>query len=67
MQAILTSTGSRVIASCAAKRMTVSWDHGLSVPDNHAAAAEKLRSALDWKGELAHGCLPDGSYAHVFK
>lgn len=68
MQAITTtykdptdSRGARIIAKSQAKRMTVAWDDGMSVDDNHMAAAMKLAEALEWKGSWIGGALPDGT------
>ncbi len=47
--------GSRVIATCEAKRITVSWDHALNADANHAAAALQLMRELGWDGELLPG------------
>lgn len=77
MQAIITkyvgptaTKASRIKASCLTdtKGVTISWDHGLSSDENHAAAAEALKNKLMWIGypTTAMGSLPDGSMAHVF-
>lgn len=76
MQAILTkylsptdTKGSRVKATCGAGSVTVSWDYGLSIENNHAAAAKELIRQLGWtdeagyKGDWTGGCLPSGDYA----
>lgn len=61
--------GARIVAKCAARHLFVSYDHALNVEGNHIAAAEALRAKLEWVGagygDLASGCLEDGSYAHV--
>jgi hypothetical protein len=51
------SHGSRVIAKCEAKRITVPWDHALDSADNHAAAALHLMDVLGWseRNDLAMG------------
>ena len=49
--------GSRVIARCEAKRISVPWDHALGAPENHAAAA--LRR-MDDRGWSAHNDLTMG-------
>ncbi len=59
------STGSRVIAKCAAKRITVPWDHALNVTGNHAAAARELAIKLGWKGAWVGGSMPSGAYCWV--
>ena len=74
MQAILTrfvgptnTRGSRIIASCDARRLTVSWNYALSIDDNHRGAALALMRELDWHGEIVSGWLPKGGgLAHVF-
>ena len=73
MQAIRTQyrgpterTGSRIIASADAGRVTVPYDHALDIDGNHKAAAAALRAKLGWRGEMVSGTLPDGSVAHVF-
>lgn len=58
--------GSRVIASCQAKRITLDWDHALDTDQNHLAAAVALIEQLSWPGVLTGGVLADGSYAWVF-
>ena len=76
MQAIQTkyfgptnSRGSRIVATCAAKRISVGYLHELNVEQNHFHAAESLRLALGWQGDgygdLVSGCLRDGSYVHT--
>ena len=61
--------GSRIVATCAAKRITVGYLHELNVEENHFHAAESLRLVLGWQGDgcgdLISGCLRDGSYVHV--
>lgn len=60
------SRGSRVIARCQAKRITVPWDHALDAEANHTAAALELARQLGWDGEWLGGGLPDDSgYAFV--
>jgi len=74
MQAIMTTykgptdhKGSRIIARCQARRVTVPWNHALDIEDNHRAAAETLASLMGWCDPIRSGALPDGhSYAHVF-
>lgn len=64
----------RIKATCDAGTVTVSWDYGLSHVCNHEAAAKALGRKLE-AGTIGGdvltcrtvcGCLPDGSYAHVF-
>lgn len=73
MQAIRTQyrgptdrTGSRIIASADAGRVTVPYDHALDSEGNHNAACDALRHKLGWCGVTVSGMLPDGSHAHVF-
>lgn len=56
------SNGSRVIARCEAKRISVPWDHALDVAANHAAAAQQLMDQLGWseRNDLAMGGTRDG-------
>lgn len=58
------SRGSRIKAPAAAGSITVPYDHGAECP--HAVAAQALLNKLDWKGDMAGGCLPDGSHCFVF-
>ena len=53
--------GSRVSARCQAKRIFVSWDDGLDVDANHAAAARNLAEKLGWGGKWHGGGLPCGA------
>jgi hypothetical protein len=62
--------GSRIVAKCQAKRITVAWDHSLDVKENHRRAAEALVKALGWDdrryyGEWYLGALPGSGYAYV--
>lgn len=68
-QAITTSfrgptdrNGSRVIARCEAKRISVPWDHALDASANHAAAALSLMDRLGWseRNELVMGGTREG-------
>lgn len=60
-------SGSRIRATCAAKRITLPWDCELEVEENHRLAALALAEMIGWSTEgLVTGCLPDGSYCHVF-
>lgn len=54
--------GTRVIARCEAKRVSVSWDDSLDVGANHAAAAMQLMDQLGWseKCDLVMGGTGDG-------
>jgi hypothetical protein len=58
--------GARIKASCEAGSVTVAWDHGLNVDQNHAAAATSLASKLGWDDSpMAGGALPGMGYAFV--
>lgn len=72
MQAIATKyigptnfRGSRVKASAEAGSVTVSWDHALSIEENHRAAAMALVAKYGWAGNWAGGVLPDGRHVYV--
>lgn len=56
------SNGSRVIARCEAKRISVSWDNNLDTGPNHAAAALQLMDQLGWseRHDLVMGGTRDG-------
>jgi hypothetical protein len=56
------SNGSRVIARCEAKRISVPWDHALSPSQNHATAALQLMDQLGWaeRNDLVMGGTGDG-------
>jgi hypothetical protein len=53
--------GSRIKAKCAAKTITVGWNHSMGVEENHRAAAKALIGQLEWFGEWVQGTLPDES------
>lgn len=57
--------GSRVKATAQAGSITVSWDHALSVEDNHKAAARALVTRWGWDGDWHGGATPDGG-GYVF-
>ena len=40
--------GGRIVATCEAGKITVNWNYGLNVSDNHKAAMQALASKLDW-------------------
>ena len=46
------SRGSKIIAKTTNHRLTVSYDHGLDLDENHAAAAVALCRKMYWTGEL---------------
>ena len=52
---------SRIVAKCVAKRIVVSYDHGLGVEGNHDAAAFELAKRLGWSGAYVKGGNIDGS------
>ena len=57
--------GSRISATCEAKRIILSWDHALGVDDNHSAAVEELTKRLGWDDiEFIGGWVP--RYGHVW-
>ena len=65
MQAIVTKylgptnfKGARVRATCAARSVIVSWDHAKNPSENHAAVAESLARAVDWRGRWVGGSVP---------
>lgn len=57
--------GSRVKATCAAKTITMEWNHEINSEENHRSAAYMLTSVLRWQVILASGHLKDGSFVHV--
>lgn len=60
------ASGSRIIARCEAKQITVPYDHALDGAENHAAAAIRLMDVLGWssRDRLVMGGTKDG-YAFV--
>lgn len=65
MQAIRTTfygpnnrRGARVGASCEAGKLTVGYDHGLSMADNHMAACLALMAKFNWR----HSPMVGGDY-----
>ncbi len=62
---------SRIKAFAAAGSVTVTYDHGLNLDENHAAAAYALREKLDWANKhypsMTQGVLPCGDHVHVFR
>lgn len=55
----------RVKATCQARSLIVSWDHGLDVDANHSVAAQALATAMGWGGTWHGGAMPSGGYAFV--
>lgn len=66
--------GSRIKASCQSMTLTLEWEDGMGVEDNHVKACdelcrrmmEKSRGGGIWKDKRACGQLPDGSCVHAF-
>lgn len=60
----------RIKATVQAGSVTLSWEYGLDVEENHKAACVALRERLGWVGQyytdMVGGQLPDGTYAWVF-
>lgn len=53
--------GSRIIAKAQAGRVTVPYDHGLSIEANHARAAFVLASKYKWTGYWHMGATASGA------
>lgn len=71
MQAIRTTQKYGIFtAECAAGKCNVRHAPGVSTEDMHKRAARVLAYRLAWDtpeyGDIITGCLPDGSYCHVF-
>lgn len=62
------SRGSRIQAKCAARTISVPYDHALDSFDNHEKAAQTLADRLGWKGELVGGGVEGkaADYCFVF-
>lgn len=65
--------GARVRAASAADSIVIGWDHALDDEGNHVLAARELQAKIasrqkdkHWLTPMVSGCLPDGTYAHVF-
>lgn len=58
--------GSRIIARCSGRRISVPYDHALDGPANHAAAAIQLQEQMGWsdRHRLVMGGV-DGEYVFV--
>jgi hypothetical protein len=76
MQAIVTKylsptnyRGTRIKVSCAAKTITVGWNHALDVEANHREAAIALKVALGWVGpqygQIHGGTMKNGDFCWV--
>lgn len=60
-----TYRGGRVKASTiTGKSVTVDWDHGANIQDNHTRAATELASKMEWPGRWV-GLSDDGG-GYVF-
>lgn len=53
--------GSRISAKAQAGRVSVPYDHALSVQGNHEAAARALAEKFGWVGKLVGGGNPEGT------
>lgn len=54
--------GARVKAKAYAGNITINWDDGLDVNENHYKAALALCEKLEWRaGELIGGGMPDNT------
>jgi hypothetical protein len=63
--------GAKIIAECAAIRVTIAYPYGLDFADAHKFAAitlcEKMGAKYGWNPiNLTTGQLKNGNYAHVF-
>jgi len=56
---------SRIKACAEAGSITVNWDRGLDVEQNHANAARLLAEKFGWKGTFCGGGLPGAGFAFV--
>jgi len=60
--------GARITAKCAAKKITVPYNHALNCDENHAAAANQLVQLLGWTpengnyGQFVGGCYDNDYY-----
>ena len=57
--------GSRIKATSAAGAVYSDYLHNKSLEENHAYAAHKLASKLEWDGTWQIGQLPNGDYVFV--
>ena len=47
--------GARIVAVAPAGRLVISWDHELSVDENHAKAAQLFADRYNWGGSWVGG------------
>ena len=52
--------GKRVKATAKAGSVTLPWDYGLEVAQNHAAAAKALTEKFNWIADWHMGSIPNG-------
>lgn len=57
--------GSRIVASAAAGRIVLPWDHSLSEAENHARAAAEFARRFDWADSFVGGGLDTGDQCWV--
>jgi hypothetical protein len=57
--------GARVKAFCEAGSIIVPWAHGLTVIENHRAAAVKLATNFKWSTDFAVGSTSGWGYCFV--
>lgn len=57
--------GSRIKATCRQGSVTVPFEHGLSIENNHIAACVALTRKLGWGGNWAMGDLFPNGYVFV--
>ena len=59
--------GSRIKASCEAGQVTVPYDQGINLSENHIAAADALLAKLGWneRSSIESGMLGNMDGAHV--
>lgn len=53
--------GSRIKATAQAGSITIAWDDGLNVRDNHERAACAFLEKMEWTGTWIGGATVDGS------
>tara|TARA_R100000329_G_scaffold80341_1_gene68729 strand:- start:238 stop:510 length:273 start_codon:yes stop_codon:yes gene_type:complete len=52
--------GKRVKATAPGGTITVAWDYGLEITENHAEAARALTRKLNWIADWHMGSIPNG-------